>query len=105
MSSIKATEMVKGLEHMLHKVILRELRLFNLQERRFGGYLTDVYKYSLWKGEEKTEVSTDRMRGSGNKFKYRKFHLNFFFTAKVVKHQKRLPREAVEAPSLEIFEV
>lgn len=36
--------MIKGLEHTLYKVILRELRLFNLQERRFGGYLINVYK-------------------------------------------------------------
>ncbi|KFV86009.1 hypothetical protein N308_06818, partial [Struthio camelus australis] len=44
---------------------------------------------------------------NGQKLNHRKFHLNLrknFFTGRVTEHWHRLPREAVESPSLEIFE-
>ena len=50
--------------------------------------------------------STDRTRSKGHKMKYRKFHLNtrkITFTVRLVEHWHRLPGEAVEAPSLELF--
>ncbi|KFV83327.1 hypothetical protein N308_04044, partial [Struthio camelus australis] len=43
---------------------------------------------------------------SGHKLKRRKFHPNVrknFFPGRVVERWNRLPREAVESPSLEIF--
>ncbi|KFV80514.1 hypothetical protein N308_01193, partial [Struthio camelus australis] len=43
---------------------------------------------------------------NGHKLKHRKFHLNMrknFFTVRVTEHRNRLPIEAVESPSLEIF--
>ncbi|KFV84173.1 hypothetical protein N308_07089, partial [Struthio camelus australis] len=43
---------------------------------------------------------------NGHKLNHRKFHLNLrknFFPVRVTEHWKRLPREALEPPSLERF--
>ena len=53
-------------------------------------------------------VPSDRTKGNDHKLKHKKFHLNIqkhFFTARVVQHWSRLPKEAVEFPSLEIFRI
>ena len=52
-------------------------------------------------------VHSDRTRGNGHKLKQRKLQLNMrknFFPLKVTEPWPRLPREAVESPSLEIFQ-
>ena len=52
-------------------------------------------------------VPSNRTRGNGHKLKQRKFQLNprkNFFPLRVTEPCPRLPREAVESPSLEIFQ-
>ena len=70
--------------------------------------LIQVYKY-LWcegqSGEARlfSAVCGDRTRGNGRKLEHRKSRTNVrknFFTVRVTEHWNRLPREAVESPSL-----
>jgi len=76
------------------------------------GDLINAYKYLQGGCQEDGArlfpvVPSDRTRGNGHKLKQRKLRLNMkknFFPLRVTEPWPRLPREAVESPSLEIFQ-
>ncbi|RMC03267.1 hypothetical protein DUI87_20462 [Hirundo rustica rustica] len=106
----RTTKMIKGLQQLSYEERLREMGLFRLEKRCLkedlinvcnlkGVYQEDGFRFF-------SVMPSNRTRGNGQKLIHRKFYVNIrknFFMVWVTERWNRLLREAVEPPSLEIF--
>jgi len=92
-------------------LMLRELGLFSLEKRWLQGDIIEAFQYlkKAYKQEEDwlfTQPDCDRTRRDDFKLKKGIFRLDAkqkFLTIGVVRHGHRMPREVVDALSLETF--
>ncbi|KFQ63554.1 hypothetical protein N334_13604, partial [Pelecanus crispus] len=109
----RATKMIRGMEHLSWEERLSELGLFSLEKRRLRGDLIVAFQYikeAYEKDGDKvfSRACCNRTRCNGFILKEGMFRLDIrkkCFTMRVVKHWNSLPREVVDAPSMEIFKV
>ena len=107
----RATKIIRELEHLSYEERLRELGLFCLEKRRLQRNLTGAFQYLKGAYEQKedwllTQSDNNRTRESVYKLEEGRFRLDVrkkFLTQKMVWHWHRLPREAMDAPSLDVF--
>ena len=103
--------MIQGLEHLSYEDKLKELGLFSMEKRRLRGDLIVSFQHlkGVYKPEGNqlfTREEHDRTKGNGFKLKEDRYGLDVrgkFFTERVMRCWNRLPREAEDASSLEVF--
>ncbi|KAK4809581.1 hypothetical protein QYF61_025024 [Mycteria americana] len=101
--------MIRGLELLSYEDRLKELGLSSLEKRRLWGDLTAAFQYLQGAYEKAgeglfTRARSDRTRDNSFKLKEGRFRLHVrkkFFPMRVVRQWNSLPREGVDAPSLE----
>jgi len=109
----RVTKIIRGLEHLSHEDRLRELGQFSLEKRRLWAYLIAAFQYLKSAYRKYGENISSRACCHGarsNCFKLREGRCRLdirkkIFVIRVGKRWNRLPREVVEAPSLETFKV
>ncbi|KFQ18725.1 hypothetical protein N331_04416, partial [Merops nubicus] len=109
----RATNMIRGLEHLSCEDRLRELGLCSLEKRRLWGDLITTFQYL--KGAHKkageglfARMCSDGTRGNGFELEKGRFRLDVrkkFFNMRMTGHCNRLPRQVVEDPSLGAFKI
>ena len=105
--------MLRGLEPLCYEAGLGELGWFSLGKGRLWGDLIGAFQCLTGDsrkggGDLFSRACCDRTRGDGLKLQKGTFRLDIrkkYFTMKVMKPWPRLPREVVDAPSLETFKV
>ncbi|KAJ7408946.1 hypothetical protein WISP_117627 [Willisornis vidua] len=103
--------MIRGLEHFSSEDKAEGAGVVQLREEKAPERPNGVFQYLKGpykkQGEECfIQADSDRKRGNGFKLQNGRLRLDVrkkFFTVRVVKHWTSLPREAVNAPSLEVF--
>jgi len=85
--------------------------LFSLEKRRLQGDLIAAFQYLKRAYKQEGErwfmrADSDRTRGNGLQLRQGRFRLDIrkkIFTQRMVTHWNRLPKEVVDAPSLDAF--
>jgi len=82
--------------------------MISLEKRRLRGDLVAAFQYlkGAYRKDGENKASCGRTRSNGFALREGRFRLDIrkkFFAMRVVKHWNRLPRDIVEAPSLETF--
>jgi len=104
-----ATKMIRGLEHVSYVERLRQLGLFSPEKAPGRPHSSLPVLEGAYKKDGEglfTQACSDRTRGDGFELNEGSFRLDIrmkFFTMRVVRHWHRLPREAVDIPSLAGF--
>jgi len=104
----RASKIIRGLEHLYSEERLREWGSSE-EKRRLQGNLIAAFQYL--KGADRKEgenifswACLNRVRSNGFKLREGRFRPDIrkkFLAMRVVKHWNKLPREVVDAPSLE----
>jgi len=105
--------MIRGMEHLCYEERPRELGLFSVEKGRLWGELIAAFQClqgACRKDGDKhfRKAYCDRTKSNGFELNEGRFRLDIkkkFFAIRVVKHWPRLPREVVDASSLEAFKV